>query len=464
MKKRSNALLSLILLFALVLSACQQAAPTSPAETEPAAEEQTAPEAETGAEAEEITITFWFWGEPDAPGANDWMTQVAQDYKQVKPNVTVEVVPQGTDALITGFQTAVSAGSGGPDIASQWATGQVMGFVWQDALVPVSDYVPEEELNNWLNLSENRYDGKIWGAPMYLLGIGVLYNKDLFAQAGVTPPADDGRWTWDEFQAACEQLKAAGITPFGIGNLGGYGGAWFWSNFGGQNLASTDELRQAVIGEASFTDPKYTGFYEELDQMVKAGYFNDDIMSRDLSYGNDLFSQGQVAMAFGTDGFLAQSQKDLGAEKVGIMRIPKWGDGELAEFGNATQSISFLITKQSEHPQEAADFLMYLHTPEVLNSWYEATGITPADKRFDSSLVTDSAQQLMYQFKTNGPQVWLENFIPGQIDADGDLAAGELIFSQNGTPEEAAQTWERAAETWRSQHPDELERWKNWQQ
>ena len=33
---------------------------------------------------------------------------------------------------------------------------------------------------------------------MYLIGIGVMYNKDLFAKAGVTPP-ENGRWTWDEF-------------------------------------------------------------------------------------------------------------------------------------------------------------------------------------------------------------------------------------------------------------------------
>jgi multiple sugar transport system substrate-binding protein len=434
---------SIMLILSILVTGCAQAAPK--------------PE-------ENVKLTFWFWAEPDAPGANDWIAKVVEEYKAVKPNVTVEVVPQGTDALISGFQTAVSAGSGGPDIASQWATGQVMGFVWQDALVPVSDYVAQDEMKNWLNLDENKYDGKYWGAPMYLLTIVVMYNKDLFAQAGVTPPGDEERWTWDQFMAACEKLKAAGITPFGIGDLGGYGGAWFWANFGGQNLDSVDDLRQAVIGNASFLDEKYSGFYTDMDKMVKAGYFNSDVMSRDLSYGNDLFSQGAVAMAFGTDGFVSQALKDMGAEKVGIMRIPKYGSAKLADYGNSTQSISFLITKQSKNPQAAADFLAFLHSPAILKSWYETTGIIPADSRFDASLISDPTVKLLFQIKTSGPQVWLENFIPGQIDAEGDLAAGELIFSQNGTPADAAQIWEDAAQTWRTQHPDELEKWKNWQQ
>lgn len=299
---------------------------------------------------------------------------------------------------------------------------------------------------------------------MYLLGIGVMYNKDLFAKAGITSPAPGERWTWNKFMDACAKLKKASITCFGIGDRNGYGGAWWWANVGGQNLNSTEELRQAVVGKASFTDKKYTGFYKELDKMVKSGYFNDDVMSRDLSFGADLFSQEKVAMAFGTDGGLKQAAIDLGKDKVGLMAPPKWGQGKLSNYGNATQSISFLITKQSEHPQAAADFLMFLHTPEILNSWHKTTGITPADDRFDTNLVVQPLEKQMMALKSNGPQVWLQNFLPSQVDGDGDLPAGQLIFSQNGTPDDAAKTWQRAAQTWRNQHPEELEKWQNWAQ
>jgi raffinose/stachyose/melibiose transport system substrate-binding protein len=409
-----------------------------------------------------VDLTFWYWAESDAPGADAWMQESVAAYKQIKPNVTVNVVPQSTDTLISAFQSAVTAGSG-PDIASQWATGPVLGFVWQDALVPVSDYVSQDEMKNWLNVDENKYNGKYWGAPQYLIGIGLMYNKDLFDQAGVTPPAN-GRWTWDEFLAACEKLKAAGITPFGIGDKNGYGGAWWFANVGIQGLDSTEELRQAIIGNQSFTDPKYTGWYSMMDDMVKKGYFNEDVMSLDLDQGVRLFWEGKAAMAFGTDGMIKQALTDVGEDKVGVMQTPKWGTGKLADSGNATQSISFLITKWSKHPQEAADFLTYLHTPDRLASWYQHTGVIPADARFDRSAVTSPVLQQMMQWETTGPQVWLENFLPGQIDSDADLPAGQTIFAQSGTPEDVAKLWQTVAETWRNQHPDELKNWQNWQQ
>src|SRR5512143_2707235 len=151
-----------------------------------------APKAATPAANEPVELTFWYWAESDAPGADAWMTETVEAYKQVKPNVTINVVPQSTDTLISAFQSAVTAGSG-PDIASQWATGPVLGFVWQNALVPVSDYVKADEMANWLNTNENTYNGKVWGAPMYIIGIEVMYNKQMFTQAGVTAP-ESGRW------------------------------------------------------------------------------------------------------------------------------------------------------------------------------------------------------------------------------------------------------------------------------
>jgi ABC-type glycerol-3-phosphate transport system substrate-binding protein len=198
--------------------------------------------------------------------------------------------------------------------------------------------------------------------------------------------------------------------------------------------------------------------------MVKKGYFNQDVMSLDLSQGVRLFWEGKAAMAFGTDGMIKQALTDLGEDKVGVMKTPKKGTGKLADVGNATQSISFFITKWSKNPQAAADFLVFMHTPERLASWYKQTGVIAADSRFDRNLVTNPVLKQMMEWETTGPQVWLENFLPGQIDSDADLVAGQTIFAQSGSPADAAALWQRAAETWRNQHPDELKNWQNWQQ
>ena len=158
----------------------------------------------------------------------------------------------------------------------------------------------------------------------------------------------------------------------------------------------------------------------------------------DLNHGVSLFWEGKAAMAFGTDGMIKQALTDLGEDKVGVMSTPKWGTGKLADVGNATQSISFLITKWSKHPQEAADFLAFMHTPERLTAWYKATGVVAADKRFDRSLVTNPVLKQMLEWETTGPQVWLENYLPGQVDSDADLVAGQRSSPRAVQPADVA--------------------------
>ncbi|HVD35533.1 MAG TPA: twin-arginine translocation signal domain-containing protein, partial [Rubrobacter sp.] len=68
------------------------------------------------AKSVEGKLTFWYWGESDAPGANDWMDENVKAYKKEKPDLEISVVPQATDTLISSFQAAVSAQQG-PDIA-----------------------------------------------------------------------------------------------------------------------------------------------------------------------------------------------------------------------------------------------------------------------------------------------------------------------------------------------------------
>ena len=187
-------------------------------------------------------------------------------------------------------------------------------------------------------------------------------------------------------------------------------------------------------------------------------------MSLDLSPAAQAFGQGKGAMDFGTDGMVKQALTDLGAGNVGVMQPPQLNNGKLASVGNATQSTTFFITKWSKHPQEAANFLAFMHTADRLAAWYKHTGVVAADSRFDRSVVTDPVLKQMMIWETTGPQVWLENYLPGQVDTNADLAAGQLIFSQSGSPADAAALWQRSAETWRNQHPDELTNWQNWKQ
>src|SRR5215475_13393843 len=257
-------------------------------------------------------LTYWYWAESDAPGANNWLKKEVALYQKAHPKVKISIVLQATDTLTSAFTTAAQTKSG-PDIATQWATLPVLTPAWGGAVAPISDYVPASETKNWIGTSENMSGGKLYAMPQYLLGIPFLWNKAMFKKAGLDP--NKGPTTWAQLLADSKKLKAAGFTPLGMGNKDGYGGAWFFSLIGKQNLNSINELKDAMIGKAKFSDPKYSGFYAALADLKKKGYLNSDVASISFTQGLGLFGQTKVAMAWGTDGNVAAASKVLGGVK-----------------------------------------------------------------------------------------------------------------------------------------------------
>jgi raffinose/stachyose/melibiose transport system substrate-binding protein len=416
-----------------------------------------------GGEGGAASLDFWWWAEQDAPGANKFLDEsIAAWRDQGGERAAIKIAEQQTDTLVANFQSAAAARSG-PDIASQWATGPVLSQAWGEAISPISQHVDAAEIEHWLFRQENMYDGELWAAPLYIIGQPFTMNKKLFEQADLDPedpPAD-----WDALIAACEQLKKAGITPLGLGNQDTFGGRWMFAFLAVQQLNELDELRQMVIGEASFTDPKFTEWMDRLKELIDRKYFNDDVMSLDFGSGFDVFGSGKAAMSWATEGAVRDWSEKLGEDAVAPIPMPKFGSGQLADAYTATQSTAFFPTAWASDPAEAAAFLAFLHTEERLNSWYEHTNIIPADDRFDREQArsqSDLSRQLV-DLSSSGPQIWLENWIPPELDDKANGPAGQVLFT-GGTVKEAAAIWDQQAEVWRSQQRDDLERWKAWDQ
>jgi ABC-type glycerol-3-phosphate transport system substrate-binding protein len=151
----------------------------------------------TPAHAATANLSFWFWGESNVIGANKWMKQTISLFEKAHPGITISLDVQGDDNLVSNFQAAAAAHNG-PDLATQWATVPVLAQAWAGAIVPLSDYIPKSEIAHWASTAENVYAGKVWGMPLYLIGIPIVYNKTLFRKAGLDPnkPPLPGRSSW----------------------------------------------------------------------------------------------------------------------------------------------------------------------------------------------------------------------------------------------------------------------------
>ena len=146
-------------------------------------------------------------------------------------------------------------------------------------------------------------------------------------------------------------------------------------------------MKQAVIGTKKFTDPDLSAWWTRLGQMISAKCWNDDIGSLDLYQAQQTWVDGKCAMTVtaGTD--VSKFVTEVGGSKVGVMTMPVYANGVGAgKLGSTSQTLA--ISSWSPYKQQAADFIMFLHTQAELALFYKDTGAIPADDRFDASLIT----------------------------------------------------------------------------
>jgi hypothetical protein len=251
-----------------------------------------------------------------------------------------------------------------------------------------------------------------------------------------------------------------------MGNKDGYFGAWMFAIYLTQELNSLDEIKSAIANTGGFTmaqfDALLRNLYTMMQELVQKDYLNSDVSSLDLNQGWTLFPQKKVAMSLTTDGNVMSWAKAIGAENIGVAMPPRWGHGELANVYDVTQSSDAFITSWSANKEADAAFLTYVHQPDNMKALYDQTGAFPADKRFPVSVITDPLAQQLYKLDITTTSVWLENYLPPQVDNDADLPAGQLITSKSGDPDQAVEIWNRVINKWRVQQVPEYQQYRKW--
>lgn len=404
------------------------------------------------------TLTVWWWGDQEAPGAKKWMEETVTKFQEKNPNIKVKTVLQSTDQLIPAFKSA-AASQQGPDIQYFWGGIYTLEEAWQGNIVPMSDYISKDELSHYINSDERKYDGKVWGASWYLSDNSLAYRKDVFQKAGLDP-ANPPK-TWEEFLVACEKIKKAGYTPLAAGVKDGWLGGWMWQLLGKQTLDDKKDLLKVAVGKADFSDTKYSEWLNKLAELKEKGYINTDSTSLDYQQGQEQFLQGKAGMIFGNDTFYPNWVKQAGEDKIGVAAVPAYGKGKMADTITVTAQ-GMGITSWSEHKKEAAEFIKFMHTKERLDAWYQDTGVFPADDRFDASQIKLPQMKQMFEMVKEKPSINLENFAPSVLEEQAIFPGVQMILSGEKKPEQVAKEGQQALERWRKENPDALDNFKNW--
>ena len=420
--KKVAYLVSLLVLSALLLTGCSTVAQPG------------APATESGAEADEGAVTLTYMASQG--WIKDAELELAKQFEEETGiHIDYQIIP--ADQYFSVLKTKLNSGEATDIFGGQ--SGKTDLQVQYDVEKNAVDLSGEEWVSRHdpLSLEMVSLNGKVYGAEIwdtiasnYFI---VVYNKDIFAEQGLSVPA-----TYAEFKDACLALKDAGINPvYQPISDGWHHVLWFpmvGPRFEELNPGLAEQLN---ANEVTFAEtPVMVEAMTQLKELYDLGCFGDNALSDAFADANAKLASGEYAMAVTTLTAPVSIETDYPetpAQTFGFFPMPL-ADNLLAPAHPAGPSK--FIYSGSPHIEEAKQYLAFLAASENLQYLLDNTpefadlnfsGLTakwtPEQQEF---LDTYAAKSIVYQDAVN----YLN---PQWMDIGKDMVA---MFTGAMTPEE----------------------------
>jgi len=383
------------------------------------------------------TVTLWSWRTEDQAA----MRRIFDAFEAKNPGIKVDIQFTPDADYQNRLSTALRGGRG-PDIAQLKAYGELQPFVDAGYLDALDDSVPE--LKNMadaaLGGARGRADGKLYGVPYSVPMMGVFYNQEIFAAQGIEIPK-----TYKDFVAACEKLKAAGITPIATG--GANGSAWeleIGVGVIGPTVYGPGFYDEMMTGKATFEDPRYVAALKRFAELKP--YFPNGFAGIDYTTATQQFIGGKAAMflggSFENGSFKAQNPK----LKFSIFPFPA-DDAGAKLYTSAFSDGSYGLVSESANKEAATKVLGFMASAEFAQMFADELGWPPA--RTDVTVKDPVLAEMTAMSKNSTPYLTQVGFRWQSPTASSVLQA-EIIDMVEGniTPEKLAADMQAAVATW----------------
>lgn len=323
--------------------------------------------------ATEISFTY-IW--PQYKGVMEKsISMFMEEYPEIK--VKTNVVPW--DEAETHLRTTITGGVA-PDAAFMW-TMYMRDWVKIGAALDLNPYLDDPEIGfrDWfvpglLEMAE--FNGKFYNIPFKATFPVVFYNKDIFDELGLTPPAT---WsTWSQMMGICEKIKSVkGIPPFVVQGKGGEYIGW-WMRFLVPHYAyEAGVLEEITQGQVPFNGPYVVKAYELIKEVYDKGYWMEGALGISVEESQALFVQEKAAMALGTVAYYGHFKENCDFN-FNVMLFPS--PIESPEYFLLGGTDGHFVLSTSENPREATLLLRYLASEKIQKMWYDDIGMTPVNK------------------------------------------------------------------------------------
>jgi len=323
---------------------------------------------------EKITLTWGEWVSQEAPPGV--MDHIIEGFEKEHPNIDLVQItdpwPVMHDKLITSWQAGKL-----PDVLAvnrNW----LWEFVSLGMIEPLDPYLEQEapeyaqELKNkFFEACQGIFAGKIYVFPLWGGVAGLVYNADMLADKGVSPPK-----TVDEFVTVAGKLTDPAKMQYGtIFPLSE-------KNVAGANVCCIQPLLYSMggkmieNGKAAFNKEPGVKTVELLVAMEKKGFAIPGSITYTAGAMRDIVAAEKVAMLL--DGAWCWAAYGAKAPDLPIKNAVMPKD---THIGTVYNGGNLGIPVQSRHKKEAWEFIKYMTSDDTIYYWYQS-GYMPLAKKF----------------------------------------------------------------------------------
>ena len=338
--------------------------------------------------------------------------------------------------VLTDFETGSE-----PDVLFYFTNADAEPFVSAGKVVSIEEIraaYPEYADNMKDSMMAVAADGKQYSVPSSGYWENMFVNKKVLEDCGVAIPGPD--YTWEQFLADCETIKAAGFTPIACSL---FEVPHYWFEFMVMNngtVANHLDVPASVDDEAG---QKWVKGLNDIKDLYERGFFPANTLTASDAETVELFNAGDAAFLIDGSwkvGYFTQNAADI--NDFAIAYVPAKGDRKASEAIGGISMGYFITTKAWNDPakrEAAVKFVEMLTSDETLSTFVttevtalkngaKPAGLNPlqqsaADANANVTAIAGAVQDLLTAEARGDLFANVQNIVTGKITAEEAVAS-----------------------------------------
>lgn len=270
---------------------------------------------------------------------------------------------------------------------------------WEKSLFPKALNINKFEADNIYGVKPG-----IYGVPLDVTNIQMLYNKKLLKKAGFVEPPK----TFDEFLVMIGALNRIGIPGF----VSGWGELWlidcFASNYA-LNIMGEEKMMATYRGEVPYTDPDWIKVLEVFETLKNKGALIDGIVTKVNKFAEQDFALERATFAFNGSWCVNVYQKMNPALEYAPMLPPSINNAAFPMKIWGAAGSSFVVNNKTANKDKAIAFLKWLTAKEQQTFLSQETKNLPANRKALASIPKVLSGFARATDQTTHPTIWKYN-------------------------------------------------------